>query len=669
MDRSRGAKRSQYRWNWRHIVAHAGGSGWLLGLMGQVLWNASGASANLEGDSRDDTVSILLQNFLQRTFGLGWNATKWTNLDKPLASVSLVLGVLSIWWNPRLSNKISGQVGRLIGLSEFYKLQGIINLTRLLAWYSIGKDHGFHLDASTTKAIHATMLIFNLVVSFISYRTVRIDSTPKVIFQDSPQTLHLRQPVGNQASSIMLSSPPAFSVRSSFNHHDHPAIKQFPIHRLASPSSPTYTPSYQPPTPLPEDDVDEMDWTPAKNTFEPSRPVQVLKPIPRATEPSPFHGRLPLPPMSKARYLGNPPSQPTFRKASAVQQQRFFGDIMSAASAENYDSDGTEIEGDDDLDAKRSTPTVNRINMEKPSFFARSDLEADTGLESLINGVFSLADDPPEIRAERERQIHARQLRQEDRNLRISETMRDRASWERIGSIVLLSLACLSWSYAGAGTVGAQILQYFALGTTAVIIGRALFDAIHIHQALWKASDILVLGVELSITIFLARAVKSSRTGDESAAYEYGSGPIFFLGALWVQEFVSFVQKSRASVSNVTPPIAGPPPTASNISELAVSLPPPRDQNLALASQQTAADISPSRTSSLAASTDHQPRRTKANRVEPSENLPGLSLGTKKKPGNATMAPRNSGWSNDQSIVTRSVWSSNGTPVWGRGNL
>ncbi|MCJ1379395.1 hypothetical protein MMC17_002496 [Xylographa soralifera] len=673
MDQSRDARPSQYGWNWRHIVSHVGGSGWLLGLMGQILWNALGTLANFEGDLRDDTFPTMLQNFIQQTLGLGWNAPKCINLAELLATVSLVLGFLSIWWNPRLSNRISGQMGRLVGLTEFYKLQGILNLTRLLAWYSVGKDHGFHLDSSTTRAVHAIMLVFNIVVSSISYRTVQIDSTPKVIFQDSPLPLHSRKPVEIQAPSTTLSRTAASSVPGSFSHHDPSVISQFPVHRLASPSSPIYTSSCQPPTPPPEDDVDEMDWTPAKNTFEPSRSVKVLKAVPLAVEPSPFHGRLPLPPMSKARYLRNPPNQPTFRKTSAMQQQRFFGDFMSSVSAEKYDSDETETETEignhDTLDVKRSTPTVNRIKMDRPIFFAQSDLEADTGLESLINGVFSLADDPLEIRAEQERQVHEQQILEEDRNVHISKAMRDRASWERIASIVMLSLACLSWSYAGAGTVGTQTLRYFTLGTTAVIIGRALFDAINIHQALWKASDILVLGVELGITVFLGRAVKSSGTGDEVAACEYGSGPILFLGALWAQEFISFVREFRASVSSATPSTVDPPPTASNNSELAVSLPLPQDQNLAPALQNAIAGTSPSRTRSEAASTEPRPRRTKARRVEPSENLPGLTLGPKKKPGNVSMVPGNPGWSSNQSIVTRSMRSSNGTPVWGRGNL
>ncbi|MCJ1286994.1 hypothetical protein MMC26_006341 [Xylographa opegraphella] len=669
MDKSRAVKGSQYRWSWRHVVAHAGGSGWLLALIGQILWNALGASANFEGDLRDYTFPILLQNYLQQSFGPEWKIPKISDLTGSLASGSLVLGMLSIWWNPRLSNKISGQVGRLIGLSEFYKLQGILNLTRLLAWYSIGKDQGFHLDSSATKAVHAIMLVFNLIVSLISYRTVRIDSTAKVIFQDSSQSLHSRQAVENHAPPVKLSSTPALAAHSSFNHHDSSVTSQFPIHRLASPSSPTYT-SYQPPTPPPEVDVDEMDWTPAKSTFEPSRPAKVSKLIPPAAEPSPFHGRLPLPPMSKARYLRNPPSQATFRKTSAVQQQRFLGSLMSSVSAEIYNSDETETEAEDrdDLDMKRLTPTVNRIKMHRPSFFAQSELEADTGLESLINGVFSLADDPPEIRAEREKQIHEQQRLQEDRDLRNSVAVRERSPWERIASIVLLSLACLSWSYAGAGTIGAQVLRYFALGTTAVIIGQALFDAINIHQALWKASDILVLGVELGITIFLGRAVKSSGTGGDEAADEYGSGPILFLGALWMQELMSFIRKCRASVSSVASSIGDPSPPASNNSELDANSPPSQHPS-APASRNTVAGASPRRTGSPAASADPRPSRTKARRVEPSENLPGLSLGPKKKASNASTAPRNPGWSSNQGVVTRSMRSSNGTPAWGRGTL
>ncbi|MCJ1395938.1 hypothetical protein MMC18_008824 [Xylographa bjoerkii] len=671
MDKSRSAQQNQYRWNWRHVVVHAGGFGWLLGLMGQISWNSLGAMTKFEGELQDHTTSVLLQNCIQQTLGLGWNALECTKFVEPLATVSLVLGFVSIWWNPRLSSKINGKLGRLVGLNEFYKLQGILNLTRLLAWYSIGRNHGFRLDSSTTKAVHAIMLVFNLVVSFISYRTVQIDSTPKVIFQDSPKSLHSRQPIETEAPSITLSSTPSFPARTSSNYLDSPVINQFPVHRLASPSSRTYTSSYQPPTPPPETDVDEMDWTPAKSTFKPSNSVKLSNPSPLTVEPSPFHGRLPRLPISPARYLRNPPNQATFRKTSAVQQQRFLGNIMCSVSGQNYDSDETETETErhDNLDLKHPAPIVNGFNMDRPSFFAQNDLEADTGLESLINGVFSLADDPPEIRAERERQIHEQNLVQEDLDLRISMAVRDRTAWERIASIVLLSLACMSWSYARTGTFGSQTLRYFALGTTAVVIGRALFDAINIHQALWKASDILVLGVELGITIFLGRAVKSSGAGDEATAAEYGCGPILFLGALWIQEFISFVRESKASMANATPSTAEPPSAASSNSDLGVSIPPHQDQTFAPAPQSTIPDTSPSRTSAQAAGIDPRPRRTKARRVEPSENLPGLSLAPKKTPSNASLVPERTGWSSTPSAATRSTRSSNGIPAWGRGNL
>ncbi|MCJ1398320.1 hypothetical protein MMC11_001518 [Xylographa trunciseda] len=673
MDKTRVSKYKEYRGSWRHVVVRAGGLGWLLGLVGQMLWNALGSMAGFEGGPRDNIITVLLRRCIQYTRRAGWDAAELTNFAKTLATVSLFLAFLSIWWNPRLSSKIRGKPGRLIGLSEFYKLQGILNLTRLLAWYSVGKDLGFRLDSSTTKAVHTIMLVFNLVVSLISYRTVQIDSTPKVMFQDSPQSLHSRGPIESQDPSVTLSSTPSFPARTSINHHGSSVISQFPIQRLASPSPRIYTSSYQPPTPPPEIDVDQMDWTPAKTTFTPLSSVQQSGLNAVTVEPSPFHGLLPLPPMSEARRLRNPPNQNTFRKTSAVQQQRFLGGIMSSATAKNYDSDETETESHENLDMEHTTPVVNHIKIDRPRFFAQSDLEADTGLESLINGVFSLADDPPEIRAERERQTREQQLLQEDQNLRNSRAVRNRAAWERMSSIVLLSLACLSWSYAGTGALGAKILRYFALGTTAVILGRALFDAISIHQALWKASDILVLGVELGITVFLGRTVKSSVAEDEVNGYEYGSGPILFLGALWVQEFISFVRGFRASVSNATHSTVEPLFDASSSSDLDVSQPPQQDQNLASAAQYTGPytgpDPSPSKTSLKAASTNPRPPRTRATRVEPSENLPGLSIGPKKTRSNASTLPRTPGWSNNQSIMSRSMRSSNGTPAWGRGNL
>jgi len=164
MDKTRSFRSSPYEWRWRHIVIYAGALGWWAGLIGQILWNVLGAVTKWDGELREDTASVSLRECLQGGLTVGWNATNCVDSAQSLATFTLVSGCLSIWWNPCLATKLHGRPGRMVGLSEFYKLQGILALCRLLAWYALGRGKELHLDMSTFNGIHATMLALNMVV-------------------------------------------------------------------------------------------------------------------------------------------------------------------------------------------------------------------------------------------------------------------------------------------------------------------------------------------------------------------------------------------------------------------------------------------------------------------------------------------------------------------------
>ena len=164
MDKTRGSQSIRYDWNWRHFVVYVGGIGWWSAVAGQVLWNAFGTLAAVDSGLGDENPPASVKECVQQTFRDGLRGSSCTDLAQPLAVWALVLGLLSSWWNPCLSKKLHGKLGRMVGLTEFYKLQGIINVCRLLIWYAMRDSKGSHLDASTTKAIHATMLAFNIAV-------------------------------------------------------------------------------------------------------------------------------------------------------------------------------------------------------------------------------------------------------------------------------------------------------------------------------------------------------------------------------------------------------------------------------------------------------------------------------------------------------------------------
>jgi len=330
-----------------------------------------------------------------------------------------------------------------------------------------------------------------------------------------------------------------------------------------------------------------------------------------------------------------------------------------------------------DYDAETEPPTTpvtvdspRRFELATPKFFPRSHFTTDTGLESLFTGVFSLADDPPEVRA-------AQKALEEQAASTRTQTIR-RAAWERIGGIVLLSFALFAWLYAGRTPVGAQTLRFTALGIAAVVSGRGLFETLRMDKAYWRLSDVMLLGVELGVAIFLGSAVKSSGMRNYAVNDTFGSGPQWFLAFLLVQEFGTFATEMKAA-STVAEPSPSPaqPNTASSNSEMATTSPSRPDRSLALVQQRTdpVQETVRSFQSEVRQPRGSQPK-TKRESYVPSGNLSGLSLGGLGGDGiqgSAVSNPRfsSSTWGGDPSgqIVVRNTRSRTKIAPWERGTL
>ena len=164
MDKTRSFRSSPYEWKWRHIIVYAGAFGWWVGLLGQIYWNFLGVVAKRGGELREDMASGSLKGCLQRGLSIGWNGTDCVDSAQSLATLTLVSGLLTIWWNPCLASKLHGRPGRMVGLSEFYRLQVILALCRLLAWYALRRGKDLHLDLSAFNGSHGIMLALNITV-------------------------------------------------------------------------------------------------------------------------------------------------------------------------------------------------------------------------------------------------------------------------------------------------------------------------------------------------------------------------------------------------------------------------------------------------------------------------------------------------------------------------
>ncbi|KAL8737500.1 MAG: hypothetical protein Q9181_001630 [Wetmoreana brouardii] len=382
-DRSRNASTQHRSQSWKNLVVLLGATGWSIGLMGQLAWHIVGALPKsqaedglVDGEVIQTVFSCLYESALNFQARRSCN-----NLLQQLPAYALGLSLLCFWWNPKMQYKLRGGCGRIVGSTEYYKLQLIALVARVLSWKLATKEPTFLKDSQISRALQALNLVLQIMLTTLAFRSIRIDQRPLVLFQEDHEPF---VPTQSQSTSTAtshqnirdLSPPPRPRIDSSLIEKLAPRAEQ---------------PSYQPPTPPPEEDEtmedSMMDWTPQHN-FRPATTYHAPQSRPVFNEPSPFHGVLPPAPVSWAQRLRNPPNQPTFRKASETKRETLFpgkknkrvisdaaSDVSGQFSPVSYRENMSEME--------------SPVKFADPKFFAPNDL-IETGLESLFGDTFSL---------------------------------------------------------------------------------------------------------------------------------------------------------------------------------------------------------------------------------------------------------------------------------------
>lgn len=363
---------------------------------------------------------------------------------------------------------------------------------------------------------------------------------------------------GKQYSSIPASSQEPHQTPSR-SQRLQPA-QVFPVDRLAPAPQRDESLPYQAPTPPPEDE-DEMDWTPAKAAFIPAPSMHLHQPTPTRPQPSPFYGKLKPAPITPAQRLRNPPNQATFQKPFPKAQENFFNGMTKWSSRSKPDDlrdEDIESEfGDEDSVSVMDPVTPRRYN------FAESKLHnlvppgsVYTGLESLFTGMFSLSDEPPEIRA-------ARQLHEDE-----SKKSRDESlfgvgglTWRRVVNVVVLFLASVARSTTQHNLFGGLIHRYKTLGSlgiTTMVAGGCLLESLRRDKAHWQLSDILLFATEVAIPILLGRAMLSSSLRIGEVDIDFDTLAFYFVAAMLLQESLALIselknRKLRFSARPLTP--------------------------------------------------------------------------------------------------------------------
>ncbi|KEF56105.1 uncharacterized protein A1O9_07686 [Exophiala aquamarina CBS 119918] len=340
LDKSR-KQRIASRRGWRSLLVSAAGLGYALSIIFQAAWHLYGSQ--LQPAPIIDGLR-LSQCLSERPLN-----KQCLNLMERFVGLSLGLGLLCVWWNPKWQHKLSNNEGKLVGLEKYYLIQLGLLLSRFAVW-AILQD--VPLDNRTTTIVHAVFaLVFMAVALWSNMRVIQVRLALPIDWNIDPAPL--------------LSSRQFIPPESSFpSQQTQIQERAFNLDTLSSATAPSYEP-WRPPTP-PNDSGESMDWTPSQPAFEPlPKTIHYL-----SASPSPFHGRLPaLPARGVHTHSGRVANEP--KEAIGLPPGFFDSKPNSILPPRQANASGEA--------------------MAQPTFFGH-ERQADTGLENIFETVFSFQD-------------------------------------------------------------------------------------------------------------------------------------------------------------------------------------------------------------------------------------------------------------------------------------
>ncbi|KAI9676778.1 MAG: hypothetical protein M1829_002873 [Trizodia sp. TS-e1964] len=445
MERTRGLGKirdfSSYKW--QEFAVFLGAIGWWASLIGELIWHLLGAMTISPSPNSIYLDSANPSHYKCLAQALKDKEVQFGCADPFVINVSLLLGLLTLWWNPKLPKMVRGSGGRMVGLNDYYALQiGAFVLRYLVNLVIQSKSFG-GLNWTGTRALHGFMMVFLIFYTLLTRGSVKLDHTPRVSFHHDEQEPLLA--AGQQISNIPdqdyptpPSSQPDFSKILQKRQH-----REFPISRLA----PVRADEPQVSRPiLPweshESDENAMDWAPSREAFRPVAPRTRIDASPAEPIPSPFYGHLPPAPKSQAEKLRNPYFQ---SKAPEIPVQK----------PENYWKPRSPEAPKDSLQEVRD------YEFAQPQFFVKEP-GSSTGLEDIFNAAFTIHDDrsqPPQ---------HSNWQ---------SYELGDSKIGSKLFGILLLIISFTAWQVSSGYPHFQSIIRFGAMGLGSIAVGRALLTS------------------------------------------------------------------------------------------------------------------------------------------------------------------------------------------------
>jgi len=174
--------------SWLDVFSIVGQISWIMGILGQLLWNSIGISGHLirrflDGstsellfsdpliDPDSDNTLSTLASWIQSTLDIldhdgtsMWSLGYYGITVRNLAKWSLLLSFVSVWWNPKFKEGYRGYHRHIKGFQDWYKYQVLLLIARVIFWYMMMNGLLSRVDPSATVGVHIFMLGFTVSV-------------------------------------------------------------------------------------------------------------------------------------------------------------------------------------------------------------------------------------------------------------------------------------------------------------------------------------------------------------------------------------------------------------------------------------------------------------------------------------------------------------------------
>ncbi|KAE8147285.1 Ima1 N-terminal domain-containing protein [Aspergillus avenaceus] len=548
MDRSKAGRAARHarRWNWRSLLVFTGAICYWASIAGQLSWDLWGALADgspLKSDeplAQPSIISCVRQSLQNR------RVPSPCSVDlSPYAGLSLIAGILSLWYNPKLRLKVEGRGGRFVGLGEYYQVQLIVMVVRCVFWALLRDPSSSGLQPNLPPTLHTFMFIFVFLAVLLSRRVVQYNTRPLVNWtENTPAATPARSredtPVQTTAGKQPFTTPSESLQRS---------VPRFPLEKLATPRPAPNEPSI--PTPPPEGD--DMDWTPSapsvQHDLTPTVSVHQREQKSVLDGPLPFYGSLPAAPKPPSWNLRSQPAQRQKPIEQVVERNPFHRNPNQPSNSW----------------AQNTNPSDNVFA--PPKFFPMSDHAASTGLESLFDKTFTIKSPEDEDRGTRQSQQAKSTRPQPSVDLHRFFVFQ----FLRLG-LLFASLTAWLLSQYGHVSVRGDYIEVCSLGSASLIAGLALLEVLNHPIAQWNGMEILVYFAELVAAVHLGGNLP--QVSFERHYFDrYGKLLLVFmtvqeaLGLLSLYRFSSTIGTGQAPAKQEQPPAPGFPNNLARIED------------------------------------------------------------------------------------------------------